>query len=96
VFVYDALLEAAQKVTIPIEFLLPWDDEIDREAGLALFDAFASEEKTLHAFPGSHFRVPAERIDTRFFARLLGGSAPAEPVPTSIGGAAQVPEKRSP
>jgi hypothetical protein len=73
VFVYDALLEAARRVTIPIEFLLPWDDdEIDRASGLALFEAFASEEKTLHAFPGSHFRVPAERIDTRFFARHLG------------------------
>jgi hypothetical protein len=75
VFVYDAVLEAARSVTIPVEFLLPWDDaEIDRESGLALFDAFASEEKTLHAFPGSHFRVPAERIDTRFFARQLGGA----------------------
>jgi hypothetical protein len=73
VFVYDALLEAARRVTIPIEFLLPWnDDEIDRGSGLAIFDAFASEEKVLHAFPGSHFRVPAERIDTRFFARHLG------------------------
>jgi hypothetical protein len=73
VFVYDALLEAARRVTIPIEFLLPWDDEeIDRESGFALFDAFASEEKTLHAFPGSHFRVPAERIDTQFFSRRLG------------------------
>jgi pimeloyl-ACP methyl ester carboxylesterase len=70
VFVYDAVLEAARKVTIPVEFLLPWDDdEIDRESGFALFDAFASEEKTLLAFPGSHFRVPAERIETRFFAR---------------------------
>jgi hypothetical protein len=75
VFGYDALLEAARRVTIPIEFLLPWDDdEIDRETGFALFDAFASEDKTLHAFPGSHFRVPAERIDTRFFARQLGGA----------------------
>jgi esterase/lipase len=70
VLVYDAVLEAARKVTIPVEFLLPWDDdEIDRESGFALFDAFASEEKTLLAFPGSHFRVPAERIETRFFAR---------------------------
>lgn len=80
VFVYDAVLEAARKVTIPLEFLLPWDDgEIDRDSGIALFDAFASEEKTLHAFPGSHFRVPAERIDTRFFARHLSaaGGAPA-------------------
>jgi pimeloyl-ACP methyl ester carboxylesterase len=75
-FVYDALLEAARRLTIPMEFLLPWDDdEIDRESGVALFDAFASEEKTLLAFPGSHFRVPAERLDTRFFTRLLAGSA---------------------
>jgi hypothetical protein len=75
VFVYDAMLEAAGKVTIPLEFLLPWDDpEIDRDSGLLLFDAFASQDKTLHAFPGSHFHVPAERIDTRFFQRQLGGS----------------------
>lgn len=76
VFVYDAVLEAARRVTIPIEFLLPWDDaEIDRGSGLAMFDAFASEEKTLLAFPGSHFRVPTARVDTRFFARQLGGRA---------------------
>jgi hypothetical protein len=73
VFVYDALVEAARKVTVPIEFLLPWDDpEIDRESGLALFDEFATEEKTLLAFPGSHFRVPVDRIDTGFFPRHLG------------------------
>jgi pimeloyl-ACP methyl ester carboxylesterase len=73
VFVYHAMLDAARQLTIPIEFLLPWDDdEIDRESGFALFDAFASEQKTLLAFPGSHFHVPAERIDTRFFARNLG------------------------
>jgi pimeloyl-ACP methyl ester carboxylesterase len=78
VFVYGAVLEAARRVTIPIEFLLPWDDaEIDRESGLALFDAFASKEKTLHAFPGSHFRVPEEQIDTRFFARQLARVEPA-------------------
>jgi pimeloyl-ACP methyl ester carboxylesterase len=76
VFVYNAVLEAARKVTIPIEFLLPWDDdEIDRRSGLALFDEFASEDKTLHAFPGTHFRVPTERLDTRFFTRQLDGAA---------------------
>lgn len=75
VFVYDAITQAAKQVTIPIEFLLPWNDgEIDRESGLALFDAFGSQDKTLHAFPGSHFTVPVERIDTRFFARHLGGA----------------------
>jgi pimeloyl-ACP methyl ester carboxylesterase len=68
----DALLEAARRVTIPLELLMPWDDaEIDRASALALFDAFAAEEKTLIAFPGSHFRVPADRIDTRFFVRQL-------------------------
>jgi hypothetical protein len=78
VFVYDAALEAARRVTIPIEFLLPWDDaEIDRESGLALFDAFASEEKTLHAFPGSHFRVPAERIERRCPSPPLRTSTPS-------------------
>ena len=73
VFVYDALVEAARSITIPLEFLLPWDDpEIDREPGLRLFDAFASREKTLLAFPGSHVHVPTEQIDTRFFARQFG------------------------
>jgi hypothetical protein len=72
VFVYDAIVEAAREVTVPLEFLLPWDDaEIDRASGLALFDEFSSQDKTLHAFPGSHFTVPTERVDTRFFARHL-------------------------
>lgn len=72
VFASDSLLDAARRVRIPVEILLPWDDpELDRESGLALFDAFGSEDKTLHVFPGSHFRVPEERIDTRFFARHL-------------------------
>jgi pimeloyl-ACP methyl ester carboxylesterase len=72
VFVYDAIVQAAREVTVPLEFLLPWDDaEIDRASGLALFDEFASQDKTLHAFPGSHFTVPVERVDTRFFARHL-------------------------
>jgi alpha-beta hydrolase superfamily lysophospholipase len=72
VHVYEALTEAARRITIPVEFLLPWNDpEISRESGLALFDAFASQDKTLHAFPGSHFRVPREQVDTRFFARHL-------------------------
>ncbi len=51
------------------------------QSGLALFDAFASQEKTLLAFPGSHFRVPADRVDTRFFARQLGRSAHAAAEP---------------
>jgi hypothetical protein len=54
------------------EFLLQWDDElVPREAGLALFDAFASREKTLHANPGRHTEVPAFELESsaRFFTR---------------------------
>ncbi|MFF1876753.1 dienelactone hydrolase family protein [Leifsonia sp. NPDC058230] len=72
VLVYDSLLEAAARITIPIQFLLPWDDEeIDRASGLALFDTFASTEKTLHANPGGHHQVPwFEAEDSvAFFAR---------------------------
>ncbi|WP_210415980.1 alpha/beta hydrolase [Humibacter ginsenosidimutans] len=72
VFASDELLDAASRVTIPVEILLPWDDaELGRESGLALFDAFGSSDKTLHVFPGSHFRVPEAQVDTRFFARHL-------------------------
>ncbi|MDR3659128.1 MAG: alpha/beta hydrolase [Mycobacterium sp.] len=71
---HDALLEAAKQVTIPIDYLLPLDDEeIPREFGLELFAAFASEDKVLHAFPGGHGQVPTDgRLDTRFFLRHLG------------------------
>jgi fermentation-respiration switch protein FrsA (DUF1100 family) len=74
-FAHDTLLEAAKRVTIPIEYLLPLDDkEIPREVGFELFDAFASADKVLLAFPGGHHEVPTDgRIDTRFFPRNLGG-----------------------
>ncbi|MFJ3216073.1 alpha/beta hydrolase [Kitasatospora sp. NPDC086801] len=71
----DALFEKAKQITVPIEFGLQWDDElIPREAGLALFDAFASKEKTLHANAGKHFEWPRFEADsaTRFLARHLG------------------------
>jgi dienelactone hydrolase len=74
VLVYEALTEAAREVTIPILFLIPWDDEeIDRQSELALFDAFASTEKTLHANPGRHNQTPRFEIDAeaRFYARHL-------------------------
>ena len=73
----DALAETAKQITVPIEFALQWDDEhISREAGLALFDAFASKEKTLHANAGRHKDLPRFEVDSavRFFARHLGRS----------------------
>jgi dienelactone hydrolase len=71
----DWLTDIAAGVTIPVEFLLQWDDEGNpRDSVMKLFDALGSAEKTLHANPGSHFRVPSFEIDSsiRFFARHLG------------------------
>jgi pimeloyl-ACP methyl ester carboxylesterase len=77
-FVYEALLEAARKITVPIQFLLPWDDEhVDRRSTLALFDAFASEEKTLHANPGDHRTIRWVGVDKEFMARHLGRAGTA-------------------
>jgi dienelactone hydrolase len=69
-----ASAEAAARVTVPVEFLVQWDDErVPRAQGLALFDALGSAEKTLHANPGRHGEVPAFEVDStlRFFARHL-------------------------
>lgn len=66
--------EDAARITVPVEFLVQWDDErVPRDQGLALFDALASVEKTLHANPGKHTEIPAFELDStvRFFARHL-------------------------
>jgi dienelactone hydrolase len=79
-FVYEAMIEAARRITVPIQFLLPWDDEhVDRQSALALFDAFASTEKTLHANPGDHRTIRWVGVDTEFLARHLrrSGTSPA-------------------
>jgi dienelactone hydrolase len=71
--VHDGLIEAARRITVPIQFLLPWDDEhVDRQSALALFDAFASTEKTLHANPGDHRNVRWVGLDDAFMPRHLG------------------------
>ncbi|MFD8377257.1 dienelactone hydrolase family protein [Streptomyces sp. NPDC059679] len=69
-----ASAEDAARITVPVEFLVQWDDErVPRAQSLALFDALASADKTLHANPGKHGEVPAfERDSTlRFFSRYL-------------------------
>jgi dienelactone hydrolase len=76
----DELLAAARGIRIPLQYLLPWDDaEIPRESGFALFDAFASEEKTLHANPGGHHQVPWHETEdsARFLVRHLRPGAVA-------------------
>jgi dienelactone hydrolase len=69
-----AAAAAAADITVPVQFLLQWDDErVPRDQGLALFEAFASAEKTLHANPGRHGELPAFELESsmRFFARHL-------------------------
>ena len=72
---HETLAEQAARITVPVEFLLQWDDElVPRADGLALYDAFGSACKTLHANPGRHGEVPLFELDSteRFFARHLG------------------------
>ncbi|WP_327308902.1 alpha/beta hydrolase [Streptomyces sp. NBC_01298] len=69
-----AMFEEARQVTVPLHVLLQWDDEgNDRQAALDLFDAFGSEEKSLHANMGGHTGVPQFAGDAvaRFFTRHL-------------------------
>jgi dienelactone hydrolase len=64
----------AARITVPVEFLVQWDDErVPRDQSLALFGAFASADKTLHANPGKHGDMPVLELDSslRFFSRHL-------------------------
>ncbi|MFD0996437.1 hypothetical protein HNR16_002598 [Pseudoclavibacter chungangensis] len=77
-YIPRATMSEATAVTMPLHVLLQWDDDgNDRDASLALFDAFASAEKTLHANMGGHTGVPAfagEEV-ARFFDRHLAQAA---------------------
>src|ERR1700761_1219601 len=71
-FVPGLLREEARRVTIPLQFLVQWDDEgRDRQPALDLFDAFGSGQKTLHANVGGHAGTPWFEVEdgARFFAR---------------------------
>jgi dienelactone hydrolase len=73
-FVPRTQREEARQVTIPLQFLLQWDDEGNpRQRALDLFDAFGTKEKTLHANMGGHTGTPWFEVDDadRFFARHL-------------------------
>ena len=71
----DGLATLAARITVPVEFVVQWDDElVPRESALALFDAFGSADKSLHANAGGHLALPRFEVDSavRFFARHLG------------------------
>jgi pimeloyl-ACP methyl ester carboxylesterase len=71
---HKALANAAAQITIPVEFVLQWNDElVSRESGIALFDTLGSPEKTLHANSGGHAGIPIWESESweRFFNRHL-------------------------
>ncbi|MEU6443618.1 dienelactone hydrolase family protein [Streptomyces sp. NPDC047046] len=66
----------AARVSVPVRFLLRWDDErVPRADGLSLFEAIGSADKALHARPSTH-SAPPEKYelddDVRFLVRHLG------------------------
>ena len=76
-----ALAEAAARITVPVEFVLQWNDElVSRDSSIALFDALGSQEKTLHANVGGHVGIPPFESESweRFFARHLGPGLEAQ------------------
>ena len=76
----DARGESARSITIPVLFLVQWDDElVQRTDALTLFDTLATRDKTMHVNPGPHIAVPVEEIEAteRFFAKYLGAKVPA-------------------
>jgi dienelactone hydrolase len=70
----DRFRAFAARVTVPVLFLFQWDDRLmTRQAGLDLWDAFASTEKTMHINPGGHLGIPGFEMHAveAFFARHL-------------------------
>ena len=70
----DNQREQAARIEIPLLFLFQWDDELmTREGGLALWDAFGAEEKTMHINPGPHVGIPLFERDAAlaFYKRHL-------------------------
>ncbi|MBS0472074.1 MAG: alpha/beta fold hydrolase [Proteobacteria bacterium] len=70
-----AFEEAAKAISIPLEYVFQWEDAVaPRESGIALFNMFASKEKTMHINPGAHVEIPNFEGASweRFFVRHLG------------------------
>lgn len=66
--------ELARQVSVPLLFILQWDDELARrEYALALYDLLGATTKLLHGNPGGHLEMPrAEyRASEAFLAHFL-------------------------
>ena len=70
----SSLVDAARRITVPVELGVQRDDELVPFAdGLALYDAFASTKKSLHVNAGEHAAFPRFEAASavRFFERHL-------------------------
>src|ERR1700733_8622463 len=77
----SAFAAAARQISIPVLYLLQWDDELfPREDGLTLFDLLGTRNKTMHANPGGHLRLPRAEIDgmLEFLRDRLGGGGASQ------------------
>jgi dienelactone hydrolase len=62
----DVSAETAARITVPVEFLVQWDDErVPRTQSLALFDALVSAEKTRTPTPASTGRFRPSKWTAR-------------------------------
>lgn len=69
---------AAEQIDCPLFFIWQLEDELfTREECLAMFDAFASKDKRMHANAGLHPNVPIDELDfsADFMATYLKGEA---------------------
>jgi dienelactone hydrolase len=72
----------APKVTMPVLFVMQWDDErFARDGQLELFDLLSAHDKRLHAYPGQHADNGPEAFEVQadFLKRYLEshGSMPS-------------------
>jgi dienelactone hydrolase len=68
----------APKITIPVLFVMQWDDErFDRLGQLDLFDQLGARDKRLHAYPGQHVDNGPEsfEVEAAFLKRYLERAA---------------------
>jgi dienelactone hydrolase len=64
----------APKITIPVLFVMQWDDErFERQGQLELFDQLGAQDKRLHAYPGQHVDNGPEsfEVEAAFLKRYL-------------------------
>jgi dienelactone hydrolase len=64
----------APRVTIPVLFVMQWDDErFERQGQLELFDQLGAPDKRLHAYPGQHVDNGPEafEVEAAFLKRYL-------------------------